>query len=64
MMETATTFLIVLAGFLLSVLLALVAEDLAFRGFFQLVNVPRSPSTGLRESSGILLAKPPAVKKR
>ena len=41
-METATLFLVVLAGFVVSVLLALVAEDLIFRGLFELVS--RSPS--------------------
>ena len=43
-METATLFLVVLAGFVVSVLLALVAEDLIFRGLFELVYVSRSPS--------------------
>jgi hypothetical protein len=63
-METATTFLIVMAGFLLSIMLALIAEDLAFRGLFQLVNVPRSPSNGSQPSSDALSIEHPAVKKR
>jgi hypothetical protein len=64
MMETATTFLIVLAGFLLSVLLALVAEDLIFRGFFELVYVSRSPSVESEKNSGAFHIEPPAINKR
>jgi len=63
-METATTFLVVLAAFLFSVLLALVAEDLIFRGFFELVYVSRSPSVESEKNSGAFHVEPPAVKKR
>lgn len=63
-METATTLLVVLAGFVLSVLLALVAEDLIFRGFFELVYVSRSPSVESERDSGVLHTESPAVKKR
>jgi len=62
-METATLFLVVLAGFVVSVLLALVAEDLIFRGLFELVYVSRSPSVESEKNSSVLHAERPAVKK-